>query len=54
MEWVKARAKEQSTWRGFGLLLVAAGLLPVGAVDLVVSAGLAIVGIVETLRSEKK
>jgi len=54
MDWLKKRAKEPSTWKGIGWVLVAAGLVPVGSVDLVVSAGVAIVGVVEMLRSESK
>lgn len=53
-DWVKERAVEPSTWRGFGWLLVALGLVPVGSVDLVVSAGVALVGLVEMVRKEKQ
>lgn len=53
MDWLKARANEKSTWRGVALLLVAAGLLPVGSVDLVISAGLAVAGLLEAMRAEK-
>lgn len=52
MEWLKRRAKEPSTWKGVGWVLVAAGLVPVGSVDLVVSAGVALVGLVEMIRKE--
>lgn len=52
--WAAARLGEASTWRGVGWLLVAAGVVPVGAVEGVVSIGLALVGIVEVLRSETK
>lgn len=54
MDWLKARAVEQSTWKGVGWLLVALGLVPVGSVELVVSAGVALVGLVEVVRKEKK
>lgn len=53
MDWIKSRVVEPSTWRGVGLVLVALGLLPMGSVDLVVSAGVALVGIVEAARREK-
>lgn len=53
MEWIKRRAAEPSTWKGLGWLLVAAGILPAGAVDAVSAAGLAIVGAVEMIRKEK-
>ena len=53
MEWLKKRAVEPSTWRGVGWVLVALGLVPVGSVELIVSAGVALVGIVEVVRKEK-
>lgn len=53
MDWLKARAKEPSTWKGIGWVLVALGLVPAGSVDLVVSAGVALVGLVEVMRAEK-
>lgn len=53
LEWVKARAVESSTWRGLGVLLVAVGVLPAGAVEVVVSLGVALVGLVEVVRAEK-
>jgi hypothetical protein len=54
MDWLKARAEEPSTWRGVGWVLVALGLVPVGSVELIVSAGVALVGIVEVVRKESK
>lgn len=54
MNWILARAVEPTTWKGAGWLLVAAGVLPVGSVDLVVSLGVALVGLVEIVRKEKK
>ena len=51
---MKRRALEPSTWRGLGWLLVAAGVLPVGAVEGVAALGVAVVGLVEVVRSEKK
>ncbi len=54
MDWLKARAVEPSTWRGVGWVLVALGLVPVGSVELIVSAGVALVGIVEVVRKEGK
>lgn len=54
MEWMKRRALEPSTWRGLGWLLVAVGVLPVGAVEGVAALGVAVVGLVEVVRSEKK
>lgn len=53
MEWLIKRAKEPSTWKGVGWVLVAVGMVPVGSVDLVVSAGVALVGLVEMARKEK-
>lgn len=52
MGWVIDRAREPSTWRGVALILVAAGILPAGAVDLLVAAGVAVVGVVEVVRGE--
>ena len=54
MDWMKRRALEPSTWRGLGWLLVAVGVLPVGAVEGVAALGVAVVGLVEVVRSEKK
>ena len=54
MDWLKARAVEPSTWRGLGWLLVALGLVPAGSVELIVSAGVALVGVVEVVRREKQ
>ncbi len=51
--WLIERVKEQSTWRGIGLLLVAAGVLPMGAVDFLVAAGVGVVGVVEVVKREK-
>lgn len=45
---------EPSTWKGLGWVLVAAGLVPVGSVDLVVSLGVGLVGLVEVIRKEQK
>lgn len=53
MEWLKQRSGEASTWRGIGFVLVALGLVPAGSVDLLVSAGVALAGFVEVMRSEK-
>ena len=53
MDWLKARVVEPSTWRGVGWMLVALGLVPVGSVELIVSAGVALVGVVEVIRREK-
>ena len=53
MDWIKRRAVEPSTWKGVGWLLVAVGVLPVGAVDGFVAAGAALVGLVEVIRKEK-
>lgn len=47
------RLKEPSTWKGIGWLLVAVGVLPVGAVEGLVAAGVALVGAVEVIRKEK-
>jgi hypothetical protein len=51
-EFLMARAKEQSTWKGLGWILAAAGLVPVAAVPAVVSLGVAVVGVVEVVRKE--
>ncbi len=46
------RAKEPSTWRGVGWLLVAVGVLPSGAVEGLTALGVALVGFVEVARRE--
>ena len=51
-EFLLRKAKEPSTWKGLGWILVAAGLVPVGSVDVIVSAGVALVGVVEVVRKE--
>ena len=53
MDWLKNRALEPSTWRGLGWLLVAVGVLPVGAVEGIAALGVAVVGAVEVIRREK-
>lgn len=53
MDWLKKRAVEPSTWRGVGVVLAAAGLMPAGAVEALVTVGAALVGLVEMLRAEK-
>lgn len=53
-ERVRELAKEPSTWRGIGGLLVAFGLSSAGAVDAVVAAGFAVMSAVEILRREVK
>lgn len=54
VEFLQRKAGEPSTWKGLGWVLVAVGLVPVGAVDLVVSAGVALVGLVEIIRRESR
>ena len=54
MDWLKKRAVEVSTWRGMGGLLVALGLVSAGQVDLIISAGMALVSVVEVVRKEVK
>lgn len=54
MEWFRERLGEASTWKGIGYLLVAVGLIPMGAVDLLVSAGIAVVGVVDFVRRESR
>jgi len=54
MDWVKRRIVEPSTWKGIGWVLVAAGVLPVGAVEGLVGVGVALVGLVEVIRKEKQ
>lgn len=49
---VLGRLKEASTWRGIGGLLAAAGLIAPGAVEVLVGAGVAVVGLVEVLRKD--
>jgi hypothetical protein len=44
---------EPSTWKGAGWLLVAIGVLPVGAVEGFAAVGVALVGLVEVIRKEK-
>lgn len=51
--WFRDRAREPSTWRGVGGLVVAVGLGSAGSVDAAVSAGVAVVSLVEALRAEK-
>lgn len=48
------RLGEASTWKGIGWLFVAAGVLPVGAVEGVAALGLGLVGLVEVVRKEIK
>ena len=52
IEFLKRKAGEPSTWKGLGWVLVAAGLIPVGSVDLLVSVGVGLVGLVEVVRKE--
>jgi len=58
MGWIKQRMAEfiaePSTWKGAGWLLVAAGILPAASVDVLVSVGLGVVGLVDIIRKEKK
>lgn len=53
MEWVKARLFEVSTWRGIGALIVTLGLASAGSVDAAISAGLALLSLVEVVRKER-
>ena len=53
MKWAIERAKEPSTWRGIGALVVSLGLASAGSVDAVIAAGGALVALVEILRGEK-
>ena len=48
--WIFARAQEPSTWRGFGGLLVSLGLVSMGSVDAVISAGVALAAVVDVVR----
>lgn len=52
IEFLTKKAGEPSTWKGLGWILVAVGLVPVGAVDLLVSVGVGVVGLVEMIRRE--
>lgn len=49
-DFLKQRLKEASTWRGIGGVLVAAGMIAPGAVEVLVGAGVAVVSLVEVLR----
>lgn len=53
-ELLMRKAKEPSTWKGIGWILAAVGLVPLGSVDLIVSAGVALVGLVEVIRKEAR
>ena len=53
-EFLMKKAGEPSTWKGAGWLLVALGLVPVGAVDVLVSVGVGVVGLVEVIRQEHR
>lgn len=48
------KLKEPTTWKGLGWLLVAVGIVPVGAVEPLVSLGVALVGVVEIVRKDQK
>lgn len=51
-ELIARKAREPSTWKGVGWLLVAAGVVPVGSVEAIAAAGVAIVGLTEVARRE--
>lgn len=51
-EMLRRKAAEPSTWKGLGWILAAVGLVPAGSVDLVVSLGVGLVGLVEMIRRE--
>lgn len=52
--YVLERLKEASTWRGIVLLLTAAGVpLAPGVADLIISAGLALTGLIGALTPDK-
>jgi len=50
--YIWRRLKEPSTWRGLALLATVAGV-PVGTVDPILQAGLAVVGVLGTLPDPK-
>ena len=53
-EYLLARAKEPSSWRGFVLLLTALGVpLAPGAADAIISMGLAIAGLIGVATVDK-
>lgn len=54
VERLKAMALEPSTWRGVGGLLVALGIGSAGTVNAVIAVGMAVVSVVEVIRSEAK
>lgn len=54
MDWMKNRLLEVSTWRGLGAFAVTLGLASAGTVDVVISAGMALLSLVEVVRAEKK
>lgn len=52
-EFLMKKAGEPSTWKGLGWILVAIGLVPVEAVDMLVTVGVGAVGMVEVIRREQ-
>jgi hypothetical protein len=54
ISWVLDRLAEHSTWRGIILLITAAGVqLSPDRATAIISAGLALVGIINVIRREK-
>ena len=55
IDWALSRLSEQSTWKGLVLLLTSAGVyLKPEMVAAITSAGLAVVGLINVFRNEKK
>lgn len=52
-DWLLSRAKEPSTWRGVGGLLVSLGLASMGSVEAAVSVGTVLLSAVEMIRKER-
>lgn len=51
-KWIMARAKEPSTWSGFGSLVVAMGLASAGQVDAVFAVVSALASAVAVIKGE--
>jgi hypothetical protein len=55
VNWLLDRLKEESTWRGIVLLATALGVkLEPDKSEAIIAAGLAIVGLINVIRKEKK
>lgn len=55
LNWLLARLKEQSTWKGLTLILSAVGIaLSPEQMAAIVTAAVSVVGVIEVFRKEKK